>query len=265
VTGPTRGSITVLLRSVIAAGLSLMLATMPLGGQTVLSPAERVLAAARSRMGGTAAIAAVQSLTAVAECEGPKRNYRTTVWSDRSGAVEFAQYFTDGSTYQIAYDARLPPDQFRRSRTLSQAELANRAEVQGHEVHMIVLAPATRYGGPDSVRDTVFRGHRAIGVAFHDTLGGPVMEYFARRDSLPLGFTFPDREAPAPGSVSLVLSEWGRVDGILLPRYAVYWQGGNAYRFRYTSIRLNPEPETDSIEATGHPRLQPRRSGVTPP
>ena len=74
---------------------------------------------------------------------------------------------------------------------------------------MIVLAPGTRYGGPDSVRDTVFRGRRAIGVVFHDTLGGPVVEYFARRDTLPLGFTFPDREVAAPGSVSLVLSQWG--------------------------------------------------------
>jgi hypothetical protein len=255
----------VILRLGVAGVLALMLPAMRVGGQTVLSPAERVLAAARARMGGTAAIAAVKSLTAIADCEGPKRNYRTTVWSDRSGAVGFEQDFTDGSTYRIAYDGRLPPDRIRHPRTLSQTELANRAEVQGHEVHMIVLAPGTRYGGPDSVRDTVFRGRRAIGVAFHDTLGGPVMEYFAPRDSLPLGFTFPDREARPPGSVSLVLSEWARVDGILLPRHAVYWQGENAYRFRYTSIRLNPEPETDSIEATGHPRPRLRPGGVTPP
>lgn len=235
-----------ILRSGVVGVLSLVLATVRLGGQTVVSPAERVLAAARARMGGTAAIAAVQSLTAIAECEGPKRNYRTSVWSNRSGAVGFDQYFTDGSTYRVAYDGRVPADRIRRPRTLSQSELANRAEVQGHEVHMIVLAPGTRYGGPDSVRDTVFRGRRAIGVVFHDTLGSPVVEYFARRDTLPLGFTFPDREVAAPGAVSLVFSQWGRVDGILLPRHAVYWQGGKAYRFRYTSIRLNPEPARDS-------------------
>lgn len=246
---------------------------MRLGGQTVLPPAEQVLAAARARMGGTAAIAAVHSLTAIADCEGPKKNYRTTVWSDRSGAVGFEQDFTDGTTYRIAYDGRLPPDHIRRPRTLSQSELANRAEVQGHEIHMIVLAPDTRFGGPDSVRDTVFRGRRAIGVVFHDTLGGPVVEYFAPRDSLPVGFTFSDREVPTPGVVSLVLSQWGRVDGILLPRYAVYWQGGKVYRFRYTSIRLNPATKADSIGAPagftragrGDPLATGSPRAVTPP
>ena len=245
--------------------LSLIVATMRVGGQTVLPPAEQVLAAARARMGGTAAIAAVRSLRTIADCEGPKRNYRTTVWSDRSGAVKFEQDFPDGTTNRIAYEGRRPADDIRRPRTLSQTELANWAEVEGHEVHMIVLAPDTRFGGPDGVRDTVFRGRRAIGVVFHDTLGTPVVEYFAPRDSLPLGFTFSDREVPTPGTVALVLSQWGRVDGILLPRYAVYWQGEQAYRFRYTSIRLNPVPNADSSQASRPPGPRPSAGGVTPP
>ena len=256
-----RAIISVISRLGVAGVMSLMFAAMPLGGQNLQPAAERVLAAARARMGGTAAISAVRSLVTIADCEGPKRNYRTTVRSDRSGAVEFQQDFTNGSTYRIAYEGRRPADHIPRPRRLTQSELANRAEVQGHEVHMIVLAPGTRYGGPDSVRDTVFRGQRAIGVVFHDTLGGPVVEYFAKRDTLPLGFTFPDREVPAPGSVSMVLSEWRRVNGILLPRYAVYWQGGKAYRFRYTSIEINPVSQGDSVRApAGIPR-----AGRVPP
>ena len=89
-----------------------MLAAMPLRGQTILSPAERVLAAARARMGGTAAISAVRSLVTIADCEGPKRNYRTTVRSDRNGAVEFQQDFTDGSNYRIAYEGQRPETTF---------------------------------------------------------------------------------------------------------------------------------------------------------
>ncbi len=231
----------------MAGVVSLMLSAARLGAQSTGSAGEQVLAAARARMGGTAAIAAVRSIVAIADCEGPKRNYKTTVRSDRSGAVDFQQDFTDGTNYRVAYEGRLPLNSVRRPRTLSQSELANRTEVQGHEVQMIVLAPDTRFSGPVSVRDTLFRGRHAIGVAFRDTLGGSVVEYFAPRDSLPLGFTFPDREVAGPGVVSLILGQWAPVDGILVPRYAQYRQGGKAYRFRYTSIRFNAGAARDSI------------------
>jgi hypothetical protein len=242
------GQATVTLRTIAAVAWA-VLAVGRLGAQGAVSPGEQVLAAARQRMGGTAAITAVRSLVAIADCEGPKRSYRTIVRSDRNGAVEFEQDFTDGTSYRVAYEGQRPPNYIRRPRTLSQTELANRAQIQGHEIHMIVLAPDSRFGGPDSVRDTVFRGRRAVAVAFHDGLGAPVAEYFATRDSLPLGFTFPDREVARPGEVSLVLSQWRRVDGILMPHYAVFWQAGKAYRFRFTSIRLNPLSKADSINA----------------
>ncbi|HXN75227.1 MAG TPA: hypothetical protein VN876_01255, partial [Gemmatimonadaceae bacterium] len=180
----------------------------------------------------------------VAECEGPRGRYRTTVRSARDGRVMFAQDFPARPSYRAMFGPEGDWEyDLDRAKYMPASPFA-RAVAQGHEVHMLALAPETRFGAPIGVRATTFRGTPAFAVSFRDILGGMVTAYYSRRDYLPLGFMFPDHKDPGSPGISLVLNGWQRRGAIRLVSRAVFWQGRDAYRFRFTRIRLNVVPDS---------------------
>jgi hypothetical protein len=223
---------------VVACLASVAMAT-PLAAQHLAPEAERVLAAAQAALGNHATVAQIRTIETVAECRGPRRAYRTMVWSATDGRVLFEQQFDSGHLYRAGLSRsggwEYDPDSARYTR----ATPLTYADVQGHEIHLLIVAPQAIFGRPLGVRDTMFAGHDAVAVSFRDTLGGLVTGFYARADTLALGFSFPDHRNPGGKPVVLLFSEWRRIDGIRLATRAVYWQGRDPYRFRFTRIRLN--------------------------
>jgi hypothetical protein len=206
-----------LFRIVLVPAL-LVLGQQPQGG------ADRVLRTARERLGGDAMVRAVWLIETVADCQGPRGAYETRVTSTRTGRAIFEQRFPDG----------------RHERTVLSPTSGTAASewtvAQGHEIHMLVVAPEAVFGAPTSVGDTVFDGHDAVLVTFRDTLGARVRAFFARADSLPLGFAFSN-------GVTLVLDDWRPAGHVRLPWHAVYHQGADEYRFRFTTISLRNQEQ----------------------
>jgi hypothetical protein len=227
----------------IVAGLAARL----LAGDS-MADAERVLAAARRRLGDERVVLAIRTIETDAACQGPRYAYETHVASARDGRALFEQRFPDGrversglgitDAWTVGSDGVVAP-----------AGLIERTMIQGHEIHMVVIAPETRFGRPRQARDTVFEGRAAIALDFHDTLGAPVVEFFARSDSLPLGFAFVNHHDSRPPPV-LTIDAWRTVDRIQVPARATYHQGRETYAFRFTRIALNAT--ADSV--FDHPR-----------
>src|SRR4051794_7799623 len=70
---------------------------VPLGDRT---GAWTVMQRARQALSGDATIARVAALEFTAQCQGPRRAFRTTVRSNRDGRVFFGQDFPDSTHYR---------------------------------------------------------------------------------------------------------------------------------------------------------------------
>ena len=186
-------------------------------------------------MGGPS-VAAVRTVEAVAECQGSRGPYRTTVRSARDGRAVFEQDFPSGRRYRAVLGPNGGSEYDSDSGHVTAATPLTYIAASGHQIHMLAIAPVTQFGPPVGVRDVEFQGQPAIGVEFHDRVGKTVIANYLSRDTTLLGFTFP---GPEGQSIALVLSRWRRIDGVSLPTRAVYLQGADAYRFRFTRIRLN--------------------------
>jgi hypothetical protein len=239
--------------AVLAAATTVARAHAPIQTDATASKVktpEQVLAAARSRLGGDAAIDSIRTIDALAACRGPRSRYQTRVRSAKDGRVIFEQRFEDGSRYRALIGLEGGWEWSGDSSGATPASALAGVEAHGHEIDMLVLAPASRLGRPVGVVDTIFRGDSAAAVIFRDALGGRVTAYFRRVDFLPLGFRFPNHRDQRP-AIDLVLSEWARVGSIRVPMRAVFWQGSEAYRFHFTRIQINTVP--DSVFAASPP------------
>lgn len=218
--------------------LVMLLLATPLYAQSGSPDAERVLRAATMAMGGQS-VMRIQTIEAVAACRGPRGTYRTVVHSARDGRVRFEQDFPNGRRDQAGLGPHGGWEYDSDSGRYLEASALTYTDIRGHEIRMLTIAPDTRLGRPLGAVDTVFRHISAIAVVFRDTLGGTVRAFYRRRDTTLLGFSFPNHRDPGSPPIELVLTRWRRIDGALLPTRAVYWQGPDAYRFRFTHIRLN--------------------------
>jgi len=197
--------------------------------------AQRVLAAARRAM-GAAGIARIRTIATVADCRGPRRPYHTTVFSARDGRAVFEQDFAHGQFYRAGLSPTGDWEYDSDTGRYSPASVLTRTIVEGHEVHLLTIAPEVIYGDAMTARDSLFQGRAAIAVSFRDALGGAVAEFFAQSDSLPLGFLLPNHRDAGAEPVLLVLSRWRTIAEVRMPTRAVYWQGHDAYRFRFTQF-----------------------------
>jgi hypothetical protein len=212
-----------------------LVAAGPLPAQSGRDSAERVLRVAAMAM-GRQSVETIHTIEAVAECQGPRGPYRTTVLSARDGRAVFQQDFPSGRRYRAVLGPNGGEEYDSDSGHTVQATPLTYVIASGHEIHMLTIAPATQYGAPTGAREVQFQARPAIGVVFRDRLGDEVIANYDPRDTTLLGFTLP---GPAGQSIALVVWRWRRVDGVSLPTRAVYWQGKDAYRFRFTRIRLN--------------------------
>lgn len=195
--------------------------------RTSISDPSVVLRAARRALGDDADVAAVQTIETVAACTGPRVRYETHVVSARDGRAIFEQRFPDGRAERAVVSDTAPRDPIER------------LMIQGHEIHMLVVAPETRLGPPVTAGDTVFAGRPAVVLTFRDQLGAPVFAYFARSDSLPLGFLMPNHRTDGKPSITLTIDSWRTVGRLRLPARATYHQGADRYEFQFTTVRLN--------------------------
>jgi hypothetical protein len=230
-----------------ASVLAMLLLAPLLHAQSGPPDAERVLQAATMAMGGQS-LMKIQTIEAVAACRGPRGTYRTIVHSARDGRVRFEQDFPNARRDQAGLGPHGGWEYDSDSGRYLEASALTYTDIHGHEIQMLTIAPDARLGRPLAAVDTVFRETPAIAVVFRDTLGGTVRAFYSRRDTTLLGFSFPNHRDPGSPPIELVLTRWRRFQGVLLATRAVYWQGRDAYRFRFTNIRLNSV--ADSVFAT---------------
>jgi len=215
-----------------------------------------IVARGAAHVGDAAALAGIAGLRTTARVHAtsgaqppspePAREFDSIVISARDGRVVFAQPpgfcagvdDSGGWVWDGDANARAPLD------SLTETVL------RGHELHTLVIAPETRWRFAGAVRDTLFRGAPALAAHFRDALGAPALAFYARADSLPLGFVIANHSGRGEARIEVELADWRRRGALCWFERALFRQGAATFEHRYTSIvPIAPGALTDSLFA----------------
>jgi hypothetical protein len=199
--------------------------------------AYQILAGARRALGPTEW---VQTISAIAEVTGPHGTFESRVYSARDGRARLdlgGQFVAGvGSCHGWLVD-----DSAQLVRPLDKV---NRSVVRGHELHMMVIAPETRWQKPRAKGIQQWAGAPALVLEFRDDLGDPATLYFRVSDTLPVGLRLVNQTGRGARDVEVTFDDWKKVGGVRLFRRAVFAHGDDRYVYDYTQLQVNPVVET---------------------
>ena len=193
------------------------------------STSRRILDGAARALGANR----VQTIEAVASVQGPRRRFEASIRSARDGRARLAlgPDFVAGFGRSGAWLAE-------RERVTA-PDSATRTVVRGHELHLLVLAPESRWRDPLFLGLLPWQGDSALAVSLLDELDTPAVLYLGRRDSLPVGLRLINHTGVGASRVDVTLGDWETIDGVRLFRRAAFQHGPDRYDYRYTTLRLN--------------------------
>jgi hypothetical protein len=197
--------------------------------------ARRILDAAARRLNADK----VRNVEAVATVEGPRRRFEAAVRSARDGRarLELGPAFVAGF-------GRGGPWLLDRSRVTA-PDSATRTVVRGHEPHLLVLAPESRWHDPLFLGLLPWQDDSALAVSLLDELDTPAVLYLSRRDTLPAGLRLRNHTGVGADRVDVTFGDWTSVDGVRLFRRAAFQHGPDRYDYSYTTLRLNRLADAD--------------------
>jgi hypothetical protein len=198
------------------------------------STARRILDAAARRLGAQK----VENVEAVATVQGPRRRFEASVRSARDGRARLAL----GPDFLAGFG---PAGAWQAERgRLTKPDSATRTVVRGHELHLLVLAPESRWHDPLYLGLLPWPGDAALAVSLLDELDTPAVLYLSRRDTLPVGLRLVNHTGVGAARVDVTFDDWTVTDGVRLFRRAAFQHGADRYDYRYTTLRLNHLADT---------------------
>jgi hypothetical protein len=197
------------------------------------SPTDRILAGAARAIANEDA-PPLDAIRATADAQGPGARFEVTVTSRRSGEVRIE--FSNGLAAGIAPDTAWWTEAGRPAAALSPPL---ESFLRGHELHMMLLAPATRVRNPAFTGEIALGGTPALRLSGVNSAGTPVELYFTAQDTLPLGMRIDDTLRGA-GPVTVVVGDWVLQKSHRVFQRAEFRQGREIFRYRFTAIDINP-------------------------
>lgn len=216
----------------VPGGMPACLAAMLLcrcGGETRITsdPVEVVLDGGERAL-GVPLIGRSFQVVADATVEGPAGTFRTLIRSASDGRVRMEQtpsgfragVGSSGGWHVAPGSARVD--------SLG----ADLAFVRGHELHMLALAPRTRFEHPRLIGNTEFSGRPVVAVAMSLPTGDSLVAYFDAVDTVPVGARIMWTDPP----VDVTWAEWSTRGAVRLFGQATFRQGTEEFRYTYDSV-----------------------------
>jgi hypothetical protein len=201
-----------------------------------------VLRRARQVMGGDAAVARISAVEFTAQCQGPRRAFRTHVLSARDGRVLFAQDFPDSSHYRAGISLQGGWERGTDGRAIDSLPLATETVVRAHELLVLAFAPESRYTAPRVMPDDQLDGRKVNVVRFRDAAGAPVDFLFDGETGRPEGYRPVDHSGKGAGRIEVRFSDWRPAGALQLPRLVTMTVGSDVFRYQVIEV------STDWIE-----------------
>jgi hypothetical protein len=198
-------------------------------------PSAEVLDAAEAAMGTEDARASVRSISAIAECHGPKGDYETRVTSDRNGNLSFQQFFSDHKNIEGILDGRgWQLDEHGLAESIDAIEVS---VLRGHEFPMMALDLRRRFHDFRSIGRAPFEGQATIEIEMTDDLGHPASAYFSLTSHLPVGIISTNSRTGKP--VTTRFDTWSLVGEVNLVSHVTILYDGETWVFDFKTLHLN--------------------------
>lgn len=199
------------------------------GSHPASDPAEVVLDGAARALGMPRGGRPFQIL-ADADVQGPSGTFRTMIRSASDGRVRMEQTpsgFRAGVGRSGGW--QLDPSSGR-----VESLGTDLAFVRGHELHMLALAPRTRFERPRLIGDTTISGRPVLAVAMSLPSGDSLVAYFDAVDTVPVGARVLWTDPP----VDIDWEAWSTSGSVRLFRRATFRQGAEEFLYSYDSVTV---------------------------
>lgn len=198
----------------------------------------QLLKTSRAALGTPDAFAAVQSISAYADCSSPGGAYRTEVHSTRQGAVRFQQTFAGRNPYCIVINAAGAWATDTVTGNTDTLDAHSVSMIRGHEFQMLPLALAERYSEPELVGAAEWNGVTCLCVRARDDLGLPCAHYFERETEQWMGMQLVNPRQ-TDTQVRVLIHEWRKIENVTLPARVSAHDAQGEYLFHFHTIVLN--------------------------
>jgi len=198
-----------------------------------------IFSASIAAMGGSEEVAKVQSITALADCLGPRGKYKTEIYSALGNRLKFRQVYPDGNSFVGFINGEHAWMQNEKSGSMTRLDHALAAGIRAHEFQMIPLVLPERIKNPTVSGEEDFAGEPCIKVIALTEYGKPCQIFFHLRYSLLAGMIEPDSRSSSGQTVRVVLNEWRQVGNLKLPSKVTATDKSGDWVLDFYDIRLN--------------------------
>lgn len=196
-------------------------------------------ASTRSILGNTST--SISSISIVADCSGPGGSFETRITSALDGRMHFEQ-IVDSVSWKAGITKRGTWRQTENG--IEPADSLTMTFLQGHELHLLAIAPETRYEQAEYIGLLDFEGQQAHAVQMRDVLGGTVLMYYAIERMLPIGMKNVNHTGRSERDITVLFEDWEAVESVPLFKKAIFRQGGDEYVYDYRLIELNTDADS---------------------
>ena len=200
-----------------------------------------IFANLRIAMGGDT-VDGVQSITAVADSNGPNGPYTTNLQSTRDGKLFFEQLRDGQRPFQawISGKEGLGTGQSGDKVALGSHHVAM---IKSHDFQMIPINFQQRYDGVEIQETCEFNGANCHKVQFTDEMGQVCHAYFDVETHLWAGMTLTNSLKQDGSIVTIAINNWQKVDGVLLPQSITATDEAGDFHLQFKTITLNTVDE----------------------
>lgn len=189
------------------------------------------------------------TISAMADCQGPERPFKTLMFSNKSGARMEQVYGTGHVLLKHGNNSSWTYDIMTQNLNDRPDELT-KLFVQGHELHWLSLRPEDRFNDPTFIGFEEFKGETSFKIKFIDALNRPVFFYYSFENYMPLGFeTFTDKENE---TVRVHFIDWALQDGFKVFKKAIFEQGDKIFSYDFTEIKIDRLDDEDFESKTAY-------------
>ncbi len=203
---------------------------------------EAIFAESVQAMGGEKELRKIQSLTALANCNGPRGKYATEIYSQLGGRLSFKQTWPTGRVFH-GFVNGVYAWMRDQAGQVSQLDKASATAIRSHEFQMLAMTLPERYQNPVVEGEEDFAGSRCVKIRAVDELGEPCQIFFNTDSRLLNGLMIADTRSDSGEMVRVVFNEWKKAGKVMLPSKVTATDKSGDWVLAFHDLKLNAVDE----------------------
>lgn len=203
-----------------------------------MNDAQAIFDASLAALGAHTAVAAIQTISAIAECTCPRGDYTTEIQSARGGSVSFKQTWSNRNPVAIVINAHGAWATDTVTGETDTLDAKTVSMIRGHEFQMIPLTLSERFTEICADGKTEFDGKECFAIQARDDINLPCTLYFDGESLCWLGALLTNSQR-VDETVRVVVNAWREVADVCLPARVTATDSSGDYVLDFQQLAVN--------------------------